>query len=123
MTINGTRGIESVQLTKQDAVVFNYPVVSPKQWSGLSGKVMSLWFSRTTIVLYNNANHIKYHFNKRSWRRRSGKERMVDDQLSVQYNSYVIIRATEGLSRITTGSLEDADMQTKIEKTKDIHIR
>ena len=48
---------------------------------------------------------------------------MVDDQLSVQYNSYVIIRATEGLSRITTGSLEDADMQTKIEKTKDIHIR
>ena len=33
-----------------------------------------------------------------------------------------IIRARGRLSRIATGSLEDADVQIKIEKTKDIHI-
>ena len=34
-----------------------------------------------------------------------------------------IIRATERLSRIATGSLVDADMVIKIEKTKGMHIR
>ena len=34
-----------------------------------------------------------------------------------------VIRATQRLSRITIGSLEDVDMQIKIEKTKGIHVR
>ena len=34
-----------------------------------------------------------------------------------------VIRATERLSRIAKGSLDDTDMQIKIEETKSMHVR
>ena len=48
----------------------------------------------------------------------------ADDAALVDLGDAVgVIRATERLSKIATGSLNDADMQISIQKTKDMHIR
>ena len=48
----------------------------------------------------------------------------ADDAALVDLGDAVgVIRATQRLSRITTGSLEDVDIQIQIEKTKVIHVR